>query len=160
MLINHIFKSNESFSYEALRSTGYRDHGGAEVIAICSKIRPGNEDDWMHERQGAAERAFSNAEHSESVKTQKSAYHGYLRAPNYFRAAEFFRRDVEEGRVSQFLYERSETALAKAIRLSTFYYESISIPYEGIALPGYFVSHDDTKKPRRTIIFNLVMTLP
>ncbi|KAJ5359750.1 alpha/beta-hydrolase [Penicillium cataractarum] len=158
MLIDHFFKSNETFSYEALRAAGYSNHGGAdlgEVIAICSKIRPGNEDDWVHEWQKAAERALSNAEHSESVKNQKSAYHGYLRASNYFRTAEFFRREnVDEDKVSHFLHERSEASFEAAMKLSTFTYESINISYEGTSLPAYFVSPDNTKKPRRTIVLN------
>jgi pimeloyl-ACP methyl ester carboxylesterase len=158
MLINHFFKSNQAFSYEALRAAGYSNHGGAdlgEVIAICSKIRPGNEDDWEREWQKAAERAFSNAKHSDSAKNNKSAYHGYLRASNYFRTADFFRREnVNEDKKSHSLYERSETAFVEAMRLSTFTYESINISYQGTSLPGYFVSPDSTQKPRRTIIFN------
>lgn len=157
MLLNHFFKSNESFSYEALRAAGYSNHGGAdlgEVIAICSKIRPGNEDDWLHEWQKAAERAFSNAERSESVRNRKSAYHGYLRASNYFRTAEFYRRDIDEDEISNLLYEKSETAFTMAMTLSTFTYEPISIPYEGTALPGYLVCPDSTQTARRTVIFN------
>lgn len=158
MLINHFFKSNESFSYEALRAAGYCNYGGAdlgEVIATCSRIRPGNEDDWLHEWQKSAERAFSSAESSESAKNKESAYQGYLRASNYFRTAEFFRReDVDEDKTSQYLYNRSETAFEEAMRLSTFEYESIRIPYERTSLPGYIVRLDSSKKPRRTIVFN------
>jgi pimeloyl-ACP methyl ester carboxylesterase len=158
MIINHFFKSNECFSYEALRAAGYSNYGGAdlaEVIAICSRIRPGNEDDWVREWQKAAERAVSHAGQSKSVKNNESAYQGYLRASNYFRTAEFFRREnVEEDKISQFLYESSENSFIEAMRVSSFTYESITIPYEGTTLPGYFVSLDSTKKPRRTIIFN------
>lgn len=157
-LINHFFKSNEAFSYEALRAAGYSNHGGAdlgEVIAICSKIRPGNEQDWEREWQKAAERAVSNAEHSESAQNRQSAYHGYLRASNYFRTAEFFRREnVDQDSVSNFLYEQSEKTFAAAMGLSPFTYESITIPYEETSLPGYFVRPDGSQEPRRTIIFN------
>ncbi|RJE22585.1 hypothetical protein PHISCL_05096 [Aspergillus sclerotialis] len=48
----------------------------------------------------------------------------------------------------------SETTFAEAMKLSTFEYQPISVPYEGTTLPGYFISPDDTGKPRRTIIFN------
>lgn len=125
------------------------------MIATCSKIRPGNEEDWVREWQKTAERSFSHAEHSESVKNKESAYHGYLRASNYFRTAEFYRREnVNEDKISHFLYERSETAFVQAMRLSPFAYELIRIPYEGTSLPGYIVSPDNTKAPRRTLIFN------
>lgn len=157
-LISHFFKSNECFSYETLRAAGYANYGGAdigEVIAITSKIRAGNEDDWLGEWKSAAERAFTNAEHSASVGNKKSAHEGYLRASNYYRTAEFFRRDnVDNDEMAHILYERSETAFAEAMKLSAFEYQSISIPYEGTTLPGYFVSPDNTRKPRRTIIFN------
>ncbi|KAJ5116793.1 alpha/beta-hydrolase [Penicillium angulare] len=158
MLIKHFFKSNESFSYEALRAAGYSNFGGAdlgEVIAICSKIRSGNEDDWMREWQTAAERAFSQARHSESVRNKLSAYHGYLRASNYFRTAEFFRRaNVDEDKISQELYGKSETAFVEAMKVSHYAYESVAIPYEADSLPGYFVSPDRAQVARRTIIFN------
>ena len=157
-LINHFFKSNECFSYEVLRAAGYANYGGAdlgEVIAITSKIKAGNEDDWLREWKAAADRAVTNAEHSALVGNKTSAHEGYLRASNYYRTAEFFRRDdVDNDELAHIIYERSETTFAEAMRLSGFEYEPISIPYEGMTLPGYFVSSDDTKKPRRTIIFN------
>ncbi|TIC10612.1 alpha/beta-hydrolase [Wallemia mellicola] len=159
MLINnYFFSSNESFSYEALRAAGYSNYGGAdlgEVIAICSQIRPGNEDDWVREWQKAAQRAYRYADHSKVVNNKASAYEGYLRASNYFRTAEFFRREnVDRDETSNFLYEKSENAFLEAMELSPFTYESINIPYEATTLPGYFVSLDGTKKARRTIIFN------
>lgn len=158
MTIDCFFKSNKTFSYEALRAAGYSNYGGAdlaEVVAICSRIRPGNEDEWVREWQKAAERAVSQAEHSKSVKNNESAYQAYLRASNYFRTAEFFRREnVDKDKLSQFLYTSSETCFEKAMALSSFSYEAVSIPYEETTLPGYFVSVDKTGKPRRTIIFN------
>ncbi len=158
MTIDCFFKSNKTFSYEALRAAGYSNYGGAdlaEVVAICSRIHPGNEDEWVREWQKAAERAVSQAEHSKSVKNNESAYQAYLRASNYFRTAEFFRREnVDRDKLSQFLYTSSETCFEKAMALSSFSYEAVTIPYEETTLPGYFVSVDKTGKPRRTIIFN------
>jgi pimeloyl-ACP methyl ester carboxylesterase len=158
MLINHFFKSNECFSYEVLRAAGYANYGGAdlgEVIAITSRIRPGNEDDWLQEWKTAADRAFTNAENSALVGNRMSAYEGYLRASNYYRTAEFFRRDdFANDKIAHAIYERSELAFARAMKLSAFEYQSISIPYENTTLPGYFVSPDATGTPRRTIIFN------
>ncbi|VUC36229.1 unnamed protein product [Clonostachys rosea] len=155
--MDFFFKSNESFSYEALRAAGYSNYGGAdiaEVRAICSKIRSGNEEDWLREWQKAAERAVSQAEQSKSVKNVESAIHGFLRASNYFRTAEFYRRDDMNGdKIARSLYENSETTFRRAMELSSFTFESIAIPYEETTLPGYFITSDD-KRPRRTIIFN------
>lgn len=74
---------------------------------------------------------------------------------NYYRTAEFFRReDYDNDETARLVYEQSETTFTKAMQLSAFAYESVRIPYEGTTLPGYFVSPDNTKRPRRTIIFN------
>ncbi|PIG81602.1 alpha/beta-hydrolase [Aspergillus arachidicola] len=158
MLIDHFFKSNACFSYETLRAAGYSNYGGAdlgEVIAIISKIRAGNEDDWLVEWKKAADRAFSSAEKSASVNNTVSAHEGYLRASNYYRTAEFFcRDDYDNDETAQFVYERSETAFEEAMKLSVYTYEPIKIPYQGTTFPGYFVSPTGTGNPRRTIIFN------
>lgn len=158
MTIDCFFKSNKTFSYEALRAAGYSNYGGAdiaEVVAICSNVRPGNEDDWAREWQKAAKRAMSQAEHSKSVKNDESAYQAYLRASNYFRTAEFFRReDVDHDKLAHSLFTSSEICFEEAMALSPFIYESITIPYEDTTLPGYFVSVDRAATPRRTIIFN------
>lgn len=158
MLINHFFPSNECFSYEVLRAAGYANYGGAdlgEVIAITSRIRAGNEDDWIREWQTAAERAVTNAKISESAENKISAHEAYLRASNYYRTAEFFRRDnVDKDEIARLMYEGSETAFDKAMKLSVYEYQSILIPYEGTTLPGYFVAPDNSKTPRHTIIFN------
>ncbi|KAE8330897.1 Alpha/Beta hydrolase protein [Aspergillus sergii] len=158
MLIDHFFKSNACFSYETLRAAGYSNYGGAdlgEVIAIISKIRAGNEDDWLVEWKKAADRAFSSAEKSASVNNTVSAYEGYLRASNYYRTAEFFcRDDYDNDEKAQLVYERSETAFEEAMKLSVYTYDPIKIPYQGTTLPGYFVSPAGTGSPRRTIIFN------
>lgn len=116
-------------------------------------VRPGNEDDWTREWASAAKRATSQAEHSKSVKNDESAHEAYLRASNYFRTAEFFRREnVDHDKLAQSLFTSSETCFEEAMKLSPFIYESITIQYDDTTLPGYFVSVD--KLPRRTIIFN------
>lgn len=54
MAISLFFKSNDIFSYKALRAAGYSNYGGAdlaEVAAICSRIRPGDENGWVREWQ-------------------------------------------------------------------------------------------------------------
>ncbi|KAF9888939.1 hypothetical protein FE257_008108 [Aspergillus nanangensis] len=77
MLINYFINSNECFSYEVLRAAGYANYGGAdlgEVIAITSKIRAGNEDDWLRLWKSAADRAFTNAKNSAMVGNRISTY--------------------------------------------------------------------------------------
>ncbi|OAA46796.1 dipeptidyl aminopeptidase/acylaminoacyl peptidase [Beauveria brongniartii RCEF 3172] len=127
MSIDCFFKSNHTFSFEALRAAGYSNYGGAdlaEVVAICAAIRPGNEDDW-------------------------------LQASNYFRTAEFFRwENYDKDELAQLLYMSSETYFEKAMALSPYAYEAVTIPYEKTTLRGYFVAVDKTDKPRKTIIFN------
>ncbi|KAM3500102.1 hypothetical protein MY10362_006700 [Beauveria mimosiformis] len=48
----------------------------------------------------------------------------------------------------------SETYFEKAMALSPYAYEAVTVPYEKTTLPGYFIAVDKTDKPRKTIIFN------
>lgn len=55
---------NQSFSFEALRAAGYANAAGGdigEVMAICSRIAPGDEDAWLKEWKGSGDRAVANA---------------------------------------------------------------------------------------------------
>lgn len=50
---------DESFSFEALRATGFADYGGAElgeVLVTCRQIPEGDEDSWSAQWAATAER--------------------------------------------------------------------------------------------------------
>ena len=73
-----------------------------------------------------------------------SARDGYLRASNYYRAAEFLLIDPEDPRILE-TWGRSKECFNKAAELFSSTVESIEIPYEGTSLPGHIYTVDGTK---------------
>ncbi|TVY62374.1 20-hydroxy-prefusarin hydrolase FUS2 [Fusarium oxysporum f. sp. cubense] len=145
-------------SYEALRAVGYTNDGGAdvaEVIAICSRIPAGDEDIWLREWNAAGERAATNARTSLAAGNNHSARDAFLRASNYFRTAEFFRReDPHNDNVSKSIAGLSSQMFYAAAELMSHSTKVIHIPYEGTSIPGTLMRVDDSDTPRPTIIVN------
>jgi hypothetical protein len=157
-LLKHFFPRNESFSYEALRSAGYSNCGGAdvaEVIAICSRIPSGNEDVWLQEWRRAGDRAATNAKTSLAKGNTPGARDAFLRAANYYRTAEFYRcEDPFNDILSQTLDQLSRTSFCAATDLMPYITKKVSIPYEGTTLPGILIRPDESDEPRPIFIIN------
>lgn len=127
----------------------------AEVIAICSRIPPGDEDSWLREWRAAADRAAANAKTSLDRGNNPGARDSFLRASNYYRTAEFYRRkNPFDDEVSKTLVELGTKMFYSATDLMSHSTAKISIPYEGTALPGTLMRLDKSDKPRPTIIVN------
>ena len=157
-LIKHFFPRNESFGFEALRAAGYSNCGAAdvaEVIAICSRIPSGNEDIWLREWRAAGDRATTNAKTSLAKGNTPSARSGFLRASNYYRTAEFYRRENPlDDELSKTLEELARKSFWAATDLMPYVTKKVSIPYEGTTLPGILMRPDESDKPRPIIIIN------
>lgn len=158
LLLRHFFPKNPSFGYEALRAAGYANCGGAdiaEVIAICSRIKSGDEDGWLREWRQAADRAVANAKTSLTKGNVPGARDAFLRASNYYRTAEFYRReDPFDDDLSKELAGLSTQAFYSAAELMAHASERVSIPYERTTLAGTLMRPDKSDKPRPTIIVN------
>jgi pimeloyl-ACP methyl ester carboxylesterase len=147
-----------SFSFEALRAAGFANYAGAdlgEVIAIAGAIPDGDEAAWHREWKATAERVEQIGRQSLADAHRVSAREALLRASNYYRTAEFYRRDdpKRDPEVS-LLSERSRDTFVTAMSLFEFGFEQVSIPYEGTTLPGYLYRADDSGHARPTIIYN------
>jgi dipeptidyl aminopeptidase/acylaminoacyl peptidase len=157
-LLKHFFPRNGSFGFEALRAASYSNYGGAdlgEVIAICSRISSGDEENWMREWRAAADHAARCAQESLSAGNNISAREAFLRASNYYRTAEFYRRqDPKQDRLAEELSRLSTESFTSAMRLMAHNFDEIQIPYEKTTLPGFFMSPPGPPVPRPTIIFN------
>ena len=157
-LINHFFPRNESFGFEALRAAGYSNYGGAdvaEVIAICSRIPSGDEDAWLREWRAAGDRAATNAKMSLAKTNTPAARDAFLRASNYYRTAEFYRReDPFNDELSKTLDKLGRTSFFAATDLMPYVTKSVSIPYEGTTLPGILMRPDLSDEPRPIFILN------
>lgn len=154
--MNFLF-SDQAFEFETLRAAGFAVDGGAdisEVIATAAAIPDGDEEAWMREWRATAERVERRGERSLAKGDTVSAREAFLRASNYYRAAEFYRRadPLHDSNVLE-LSKRSHDTLVKAGALLDGPFEEIRIPYLDGSLPGYLFLVDDSGKPRPTVIY-------
>ena len=147
-----------SFSFEALRAAGFANYSGAdigEVVATAQAIPDGDEASWHREWKATAERVEELGRKSLADGHRVSAREALLRASNYYRTAEFYRRDdpARDPEVT-LLSARSRDAFITAMSLFEFGFEQVSVPYERTTLPGYLYRVDDSGQPRPTIVYN------
>jgi pimeloyl-ACP methyl ester carboxylesterase len=147
-----------SFSFEALRAAGFANYGGAdlgEILVTARAIPDGDEASWHREWKATAERVEELGRKSLADGHRVSAREALLRASNYYRTAEFFRRDnPDRDPEVALLSARSRDTFVTAMPLFGFGFEQVSIPYQQTTLPGYLYLVDDSGRPRPTIIYN------
>jgi len=149
---------DESFSFETLRTAGFANYGGAdlgEVIVTARAIPEGDEAAWLKQWEATADRVARIGENALAAGHRVSAREAFLRASNYYRTAEFFKRaapvgDADVARLSG----RSTQTFIQAAQLLDTPFEIVEIPYEGTTLPGYLFLADSTGEPRPTVIYN------
>jgi len=148
---------DESFSFETLRAAGSAPYGGAdlgEVLATARLIRNGDEAQWFTSWRSTAERVHAIADKALADGHRLSARQAFLRASNYYRTAEFFRRkgaacDTEALAIARL----SRETFCSAIGLMDRPAFQIGIPYEGTMLPGYLFLVDDSGVARPTVVY-------
>ncbi|MFE7587998.1 alpha/beta fold hydrolase [Kitasatospora sp. NPDC057512] len=148
---------DESFSFETLRAAGFADYGGAdlgEVVATARNIGEGDEEAWLREWKATAERVHGIGSRALAAGHRVSAREALLRASNYYRTAEFYRRDdPANDPEAKSLSALSRETFAAAAALMDTPVEAVTIPYEGTGLPGYLFLVDDSGAPRPTVLF-------
>lgn len=150
-----IFK-DENFSLELTRTLGYAVYNGADIgecLDTAMAIGNGDMNSWHREWLKTAERIAAIAQTCHESGRDVSAREAWLRASNYYRAAEFFAvafgpDDLRAKKAAQ----RSRETFAAAAALFEPAFEHISIPYEGTSLSGYLYLVDDSGKPRPTLL--------
>ncbi|WP_329581807.1 alpha/beta hydrolase [Kitasatospora sp. NBC_01250] len=148
---------DESFSFEALRAAGFANDGGAdlgEVVTAARNIPEGDEEAWLREWRSTAERVHAIGNRALATGHRVSAREALLRASNYYRTAEFYRRDdpADDPEV-KLLSGLSRETFATAASLMDTPVEAVRIPYEDTSLPGYLFLVDDSGTPRPTVVF-------
>jgi pimeloyl-ACP methyl ester carboxylesterase len=149
---------DESFSFEALRAAGYAGYGGAdlgEVLVTCRQIPEGDEEAWSAEWAATAARVERIGRDALAAGHRVSAREALLRASNYYRTADFYRRenpaaDTESARLAK----ASQQTFADAAALLDTPARALRIPYEDTTLPGYLFLVDDSGTPRPTLIYH------
>ena len=147
-----------SFSFEALRAAGFANYSGAdlgEILATAHAIPDGDEATWHRQWKATAERVEEIGRKALADGHGVSAREALLRASNYYRTAEFYRRDdpAHDPEVT-LLSARSRDTFVTAMSLFEFGFERVSIPYQQTTLPGYLYRVDDSGLPRPTIVYN------
>lgn len=149
---------DESFSFEALRAAGYAGYGGAdlgEVLVTCRQIPEGDEEAWSAQWGATAARIERIGRDALAAGHRVSAREALLRASNYYRTADFYRRenpgtDTESARLSK----ASQQTFADAAALLDTPARAVRIPYEDTTLPGYLFLADDSGTARPTVLFH------
>ena len=117
-------------------------------------IGEGDEDAWHREWKGLAERVHKLAQKSLAGHHKISAREAFLRASNYYRVAEFYRRaDPVNDPEVRLLSKLSRDTFLEAAALMDGPVEDVSIPYGEHQLPAYLLFVDGSGKPRPTVIY-------
>ncbi len=149
---------DDSFSFEALRTTGFAAYGGAdlgEVLATAGKIGEGDEAGWHQAWKATAQRVAKIGEQALAFGHRVTAREAFLRAANYYRTAGDFLLDnpATDPEMSLLSAGQHDT-FAAAAALFDNPVESVLIPYEDTTLPAYLFLVDDSGTARPTIIYN------
>src|SRR5258708_27937246 len=149
---------DDSFSFEALRTTGFAAYGGAdlgEVLATAGKIGEGDEAGWHQAWKATAQRVAKIGEQALAFGHRVTAREAFLRAANYYRTAGDFLLDnpAIDPEMSLLSAGQHDT-FAAAAALFDNPVESVLIPYEDTTLPAYLFLVDDSGVARPTIIYN------
>ncbi|WP_239644439.1 alpha/beta hydrolase family protein [Oenococcus oeni] len=149
--------NDQTFSFELLRTLSYAPYGGADIgecLLTAYRIAEGDFESWYHEWAITAQRTLALADEALDTDQFVSAREAYLRASNYYRAAEFFLHgNVKDSRLLT-TWRLSRDSFQSAAALMDITVEPVNIPYEDISLPGYSYRQDDSKKPRPTLIIH------
>lgn len=150
-----LFFNNEDLDGQFLRMLSYTAYGGADIgecFETAGRIKEGDRDSWYEALNQTANRVRQDGDRSLENGHKVSARRSYLRASNYYRAAEFYVRDNRNDPRSLQGWQASHDCFAKAAELFDPPFEAVEIPYEGTTLPGYFFTLDDSGQPRPTVI--------
>ena len=149
---------DDSFSFEALRAAGYAAYGGAdlgEVLVTCRQIPETDEDAWSAQWAATASRVEAIGRDALAAGHRVSAREALMRASNYYRSADFYRRtDPTDDAESARLAKASQRTFADAAALLDIPARAVRIPYQDTSLPGYLFLADESGEPRPTVVFH------
>ena len=143
------------FDFQALRLLGSAASGDAEageVLSTAARIASGDFGSWTAQWLATARRVHRAADGCRERGHVVSAREAYLRAANYYRAAEFYLHgDPADPRIRQ-LSREARSCFRTALALFQRDAEALAIPYEGTTLPGYYYPAGGTAGRAATLI--------
>ena len=143
------------FAFQFLRvlgSTATRQCDVGEAWQTAERIVDGDFESWAREWSRTAARLEATADACLAAGHRVSASDTYLRATNYYRAAEFYLHgNSGDPRILEFS-SKSARCFEAALANGDQPHEFVAIPYEGTTLPGVF--YPAANERRRTLIVN------
>lgn len=155
-LAGNLFFKNYDFDLQLLRSLGHIYDNGAdfgECMSTAFNIIEGDFDSWYEAWNNTAARIETLAEQSMDRGHVVSARRAYMRATEYYRAAEYFlREDLDDPR-SQECSRKIRECFQRAVASIYPKVDVLKIDYQDSYFPGYFFrAHEDDKKAPTVII--------
>src|SRR5437660_7990137 len=150
--------SDESFSFETLRTAGFAAYGGAdlgEVLTTARHIGEGDEAGWHQAWKATVQRVAEIGEQAFASGHRVSAREALLRASNYYRTAAdlLLEKPATDPEMTLLSAGQHDTFAAAAALFDTPVH-AVSIPCESSTLPAYLFLADDSGAARRTIMQN------
>lgn len=144
---------NPFYSSLLLRRMSYSPSGGADIgecLITAEKIEEGNYQSWYARWMDIANRINDFGKKCKDDNDLISAKECYLRASNYFQAAESILPKNDNRKLETF--KKSREVFQEAMKLFEFPFNMVKIPYESTDLPAYIALADSTKKSKTVII--------
>jgi pimeloyl-ACP methyl ester carboxylesterase len=144
---------NPEMDFQLMRSLGAASFGGGEPGEIFATRRAIKDDDpyaWPPAFSALADHVRRAGENAAACGHHVSARDHFLRASMYYRSAEYFadpfgREGHEWGRASRETFIDATKHMAEHI-------EVVEVPFEGKALPGYFMTPAKGAENGRTVL--------
>jgi pimeloyl-ACP methyl ester carboxylesterase len=143
---NYPYETDWIFRQKMSAMTGHAGEVG-DILYMASKIDPKDRHSWKKEWAVLAERLEEQAEASLKGGHEVSARESFLRAWNYYYAAEYGCHPSDED--FHRLWGKAVHCMQQAGALFSPAIESVEIPFEGKKLPGYFwrANNSDSSSP-------------
>lgn len=146
-----VFKEHEA-DWMLMRTLEYMNFNAAEIgecFYTARKIDEKEAESWPKEWSELAERVEAQGDEAMAKDETISARSAYLRASNYYRAAEY--GCVPSHPRYEELWVKSVAAFQKTCPLFNPPIEPVKIPFEDTHLPGYFWRPDNSDAKRPTL---------
>jgi dipeptidyl aminopeptidase/acylaminoacyl peptidase len=151
--IDH-FHDNFTYSNATLVTKGMAPYGAValeEIDRIGEKLkqRPDDKDAWWQEWSAMAARIERHADTAASEGRQFTAGNYYIRAGNYYFTAD---RPVPPGDLKFDLYRKALRCFHAGFERRYPQMEQVDVPFEGGALPAYFMPAEGTSGRAPTVV--------
>lgn len=149
------FFKNSAFEFVLLTSLGRAYHQGGNVgkiLYVIRQIEDGNFESAYQALVAAGDEARVIAEDSASGGHVESARQAYLWAQNFYDSATYFADGTgDPSRITQ-AWQMMDDCWLKSLSLFDPPIEQVSIPYEGVALRGFYFRGKSRKEKRPLLI--------